>query len=157
MLNQSKSAAISKETDESIRYRLDRFDRQIGIEFDLIGHRMTWLMISQSFLFSTFATTISASTPPKSTKAVTTLQWLVSGVGILTALFVGLAILAAHQVISRLKPNRDELEKAASSRGFEVLGVESSSRDHFLGNLPSQVLPWVLIAAWVLLVIRILL
>jgi len=35
--------------------RLERIDEQIRMEYDLMGQRMSWMVISQSFLFSAIA------------------------------------------------------------------------------------------------------
>jgi hypothetical protein len=136
--------------DEDLRFRLTRCDTQIQVEFDLIGHRMTWLMTSQSFLFAAFA--VCVTTPqPRLLLLTKWLQFILSVVGVISALAVDLAIIAAHSVVERLKPVRQKLEKAARSKHFEALGVEVESREHRWGNLPSRILPGVLVVAWLLL------
>lgn len=140
-------------TEESCRFRLGRFDGQIRIEFELIGHRMTWLVISQSFLFSAFATTLGladrADGVGHATKA---LRLLLPWLGMLAALLAGIAIAAAHAVIIRLKGRRDDLEQEAERAfGYDRLGVSGSTWPHLFGNAASVLLPWVLVAVWAFL------
>ncbi len=134
---------------DDLRFRLTRCDSQIRIEFDLIGYRMTWLMTSQSFLFTAFTVCVNALQPHMIAKW---LQFVIPLVGLISACLVALSIRAAHRVIEKLKPARAALEKTASPK-FEALGVDVGSRDHADGNLPSRVLPWVLFSAWLLLLI----
>jgi len=136
-------------TGEDCRFRLTRFDTQLRIEFDLIGHRMTWLVISQSFLFSAFATALRSIEDEGTRHAVKVLRRLVPELGILSALLAGVAIIAAHMVILRLKRRRDQLEEIAEKEfNYERLGVGSSTWPHWLGNAASVVLPWLLIVVW---------
>lgn len=139
------------DSDENLRFRLTRFDQQICIEFDLIGHRMNWLMTSQAFLFAAFALCVT-TTSPRPTLAATWLQYLLPAIGAISAVLVGLAIFAAHRVIDRLKPARAILEGLATEAGFEKLGVDVHSSDHRTGNLPSLILPWTLASAWIVLI-----
>lgn len=143
-------ANITDVTDEDLRFRLVRCDAQIRIEFDLIGYRMTWLMTSQAFLFAAFTVCVTAP-QPRLRLLAEWLQFVLPSVGVISALVVALAILAAHRVVERLKPTREALEKLATLKGFETLGVGVESREHAWGNLPSRILPWVLVTAWLLL------
>jgi hypothetical protein len=56
------SAAPSKH--ELIKENLAHLERMIGHELGLIGTRMSWFAISQSFLFSAYVTTIGAIHKP---------------------------------------------------------------------------------------------
>ena len=85
---------------------------------------------------------------PSVAKAV---QYIVPIVGMLSAFLVALAIAAAHRVIERLKPVRQALEDLGTQRGYERLGVDTESRDHTFGNLPSKFLPWLVAASWAVL------
>jgi hypothetical protein len=136
---------------EDVRFRLTRFDQQIFAEFELVGHRMNWLMTSQAFLFGAFALCVTSNLPRA--QITLYLQFILLGIGIVSAGAVGLAILAAHRVVNRLKPMRAILEAKASAIGYENLGVDISSYDHRAGNLPPMVLPWMLIAAWLILLL----
>ena len=133
--------------DQMLQYRLSRFDAQIKLEFELVGYRMTWLMTSQSFLFTAFTVCVTAAAPPMPSVAKA-IQYIVPIVGMLSSFLVALAISAAHRVVERLKPARQSLEEIATLRGYERLGVDADSRDHASGNLPSKLLPWVLAASW---------
>lgn len=130
--------------EEMLRFRIKRLDDQIRVEFDLIGHRMTWLVISQSFLFSAVSLTVNNSVNPSAVKISELLRWLIPIIGIITCISVGLATFAARSVIDKLKSQRDPLESQ------EPIGVRSASWEHKIGNIPSVILPWVLCIAWFL-------
>nr|WP_315246665.1 hypothetical protein [uncultured Albidiferax sp.] len=136
--------------DHNLQFRLSRFDAQIKMEFDLIGYRMTWLMTSQAFLFTAFTVCVTAN-EPRMVSAAVAIQYIVPIVGMLSAFLVALAIGAAHDVVASLKPAREKLETIAERKGYEVLGVDTQSRDHWIGNLPSRILPWVLAGLWLVL------
>lgn len=135
---------------DMIQFRLTRFDAQIKMEFDLIGHRMNWLMTSQAFLFGAFGVAVT-STSSRNHLLTEWLLFLIPIVGGLTALVVGVAISAAHRVVKRLKPDRQKLEATAHLLGYEQLGVGVESLDHVAGNLPAHFLPWLLLIVWILL------
>jgi hypothetical protein len=131
----------------NLRFRLDRFDRQISIEFTLIGDRMNWLMTSQAFLFAAFAVCITAQSP-RFGWLVSLLEYMLVATGTVSAWLVGRAIRAAHTVVDGLKRKRARLEFEATAKGFEELGVDVSSVEHRAGNTPSLYLPWWLFAVW---------
>jgi hypothetical protein len=137
--------------EEMLRFRIKRLDDQIRVEFDLIGHRMTWLVISQSFLFSAVSLTVNNSVNPSAVKISELLRWLIPIIGIITCISVGLATFAARSVINKLKRQRDPLESQdPTDYQLESIGVRSSSWEHKIGNIPSLILPWVLCIAWFL-------
>jgi hypothetical protein len=81
---------------------LTRFDNLIKSEFDLVSHRMSWLMTSQAFLFSAFA--ISNVISGQRIKELTTiLLTIIPLLGITTSLLVKKSIKAAHGVVNDLK------------------------------------------------------
>src|SRR5690349_21138578 len=135
--------SLANPSTEDLKFRLTRLDHQIGFEHDIIGHRMSWLKISQSFLFSAFAISLSPGKIPLALEA-RTLQHLVPVVGLASALTVGLALLAGHQVVRRVQRDRDQLEQIAFARGLETFGTRVTRWNYTSGDLPSKVLPWIL-------------
>ena len=135
-----------------LRFRIKRLDDQIRVEFDLIGHRMTWLVISQSFLFSAVSLTVNNLVNPSAVKISELLRWLIPIIGIITCSSVGLATFAALSVITNLKEQRDNLEDKAKD-DLELIGVRITSWEHKIGNIPSLILPWILCIAWLLVLL----
>jgi hypothetical protein len=109
-------------------------------------------MASQAFLFTAFAICITVHMP-RLEHVTRWLYYIIPTVGVFSAFLVGVAIMAAHGVIEKiLKPAREKLEVIAVKRGYEKAGVAPDSRYHRVGDWPSKVLPWVLLAIWVLLI-----
>jgi len=131
--------------------RLKRLDDQIRMEYDLMGQRMSWMVISQSFLFSAVALTANNSVDPSMRKVLSLLRLLMPFVGILSCLFSMAAIFAARSVINRLKTLRNRLEdlfEQQNGDGFDRLGVRQTDWQHSFGNFPTSFLPLTLIGVW---------
>jgi hypothetical protein len=145
------------------QWRLQRFDNHIRFEFELIGHRMTWLMTSQSFLFAGYATMVSrlfplgtSGTPVSaapgaqsgSTAVVELLLWLIPFVGLVTALLAAVSVFAAKSVIRMFKEPRAKLEEKMKDYGYEQVGVPLSTWPHKLGGASSGFIPLFLLVVW---------
>ena len=113
---------------------------------------MTWLVISQSFLFSAVSLTVNNLVNPSAVKISELLRWLIPIIGIITCSSVGLATFAALSVINNLKRQRDDLEDKAKD-DLELIGVRITSWEHKIGNIPSLILPWILCIAWLLVLL----
>jgi hypothetical protein len=139
----SESSDKPTSLDEVLQFRLNRLDTEIRTAFDVLNQRITWLMISNSFLFSAF---ISLD---KSADIARYLRWLLPGLGVISALLVGIAAVGKHRIIKEVKRLRINAEKQASQFGCEQL--EGKTWPHRIINLPSQVLPWLLLLLWLLI------
>lgn len=141
--------------------RLKRLDEQIHIEYDLMGQRMSWVVISQSFLFSAIALTANSSVDISMRKVIELLRLLVPFVGILSCLFSMAAILAARSVINRLKSLRNSLEDSLNLQngedGFDKLGVRQTEWQHSFGYFPTSFLPFTLICVWLIILVAVIL
>jgi hypothetical protein len=80
--------------------QLTRLGMAIDKELTLIGERMSWLNISESFIFSAF--TVAVANREK-TKVLDIVACLMPLVGFLLALFVYPALLAADVTAKRLR------------------------------------------------------
>jgi hypothetical protein len=88
--------------------RLNMIDAQLRHEDDLIGLRMSWLVISQSFLFGTFATLVGLrSVVGKAAGAVQLLLLLIPAVGVFLPVLVLVAVGAATYAMSQWHAERD--------------------------------------------------
>lgn len=137
---------------EELSHRLTQIGRvsdAVKAEFDLIGTRMTWLVISQSFMFATFATAVANVALPDR-QFSTALKYLVCAIPILgatVAILVGLAIGAAHSVAIEMKNQRDDLIKQLPEY-LQIKLISSRDKAHQNGNLPAALVPWLLTLAW---------
>jgi hypothetical protein len=143
-----------------------RLDALLRTELDLITARVTWLVISQSFLFSAFA--IAAGN--KETAFLQYVLLLLTPIlGILISYLADAAVCAAHQVATDLNEFRLRLS------GFEVdeRGIPREAdeerrpdadahlnyylRNHRVnqtdgkGALPSKMIPRIFIGTWIIL------
>lgn len=134
---------------------LKRIDEQIRMEYDLMGQRMSWMVISQSFLFSAIALTANSSVEASMRKVIDLLRILIPFVGTLSCLFAIASIFAARSVINRLKNLRSSLEDTLYVQNnedkFYKLGVRQSEWQHSFGNFPTSFLPFTLACIWLII------
>ncbi len=90
--------------------RLNMIDAQLRHEDDLIGLRMSWLVISQSFLFGTFATLVGLrSVAGTAADAVRLLLLLIPSVGVFVPVLVLVSVGAATYAMSQWRAERDRI------------------------------------------------
>ena len=90
--------------------RLNMIDAQLRHEDDLIGLRMSWLVISQSFLFGTFATLVGLqSVVGKAADAVSLLLVLIPTVGVFVPVLVLVSVGAAAYAMSQWRAEHDRI------------------------------------------------
>jgi hypothetical protein len=129
--------------------QITRLHEGVKAEFDLGAGRMSWLMIAESFIFSAFATAVANYRPDH--QMARELAYLISVlpfVGMLLAVCVYVAILAAHRALDNLKTQRDRMMKRLP-RGLWIDLISSRTSVQWWGNLPTHVLPPVLFLIWV--------
>lgn len=130
--------------------QIGRVSDAVKAEFDLIGTRMTWLVVSQSFMFATFATA-AANAGTRTGPYLPVLKYLVVAtplLGFAVAAFVALAIKTAHAVAIDMKDQRDALILQLPE-ALQIRLVSSRDYAHSRGNLPATWVPWFLAAFWV--------
>jgi len=100
--------------------RLNMIDAQLRHEDDLIGLRMSWLVISQSFLFGTFATLVGLrSVVGKAAGAVQLLLLLIPAVGVFLPVLVLVAVGAATYAMSQWHAERDRICKLPEAENLD--------------------------------------
>lgn len=157
MANQPKVRPPGREVDcNQVFQKLQRLDAQIKIEYELIGHRVGWLLFANSFLLSAFV--LALSKEPKGAaydgRAVEMLLWLLPIFGVMACSLVFFGVVAAHISINQLKDKRDTLENSCDICGFEKLGVQQNDWKHVVGNLSPTLFPILLGLIWGLLLVR---
>jgi hypothetical protein len=117
----------------------------VGIdkELTLINERMTWLAISESFIFSAFTTAVSLR---NASKVIELLVGVLPMIGFLLAFFVYPAIFSANNVANILKAQRRRFELRLPEH-LRIDGI-ASRQAHFFGNLPAFAIPAMMIIVW---------
>jgi hypothetical protein len=150
---------MGPENDDLIgiwKYALDRIDKQLEIELNLISARMSWLVISESFLFNAF---VGAGgdyiKPPGVGMAI---QLVVAVMGFLIARFVNSAVSAALEVIDQRQVERGPMEQRllvlmkAADKAIALPSVSREDKRNQNGSIPAQRIPSLLMLGWVILV-----
>jgi uncharacterized integral membrane protein len=141
------------DSTQHVLAQLARIDDAISKEFSLVSERMTWLVISESFIFAAFTSAVANYRPEhKMALSLLFLVWILPLVGFLFALLVYPAILAAHVAAFKLKTLREELEVKLPQE-LQITLISSKNKEHFLGNIPPYAIPPIIILMWVVLVI----
>jgi hypothetical protein len=123
--------------------QLTRIGVAIDKELTLMSERMTWLVVSESFIFSAFT---GAAANHEKGMVLNTLTYLMPLVGSLLALLVYPALLAAHITAKRLKEERHQFElRLPDDLQVRLLAPK---REHFLGSVPAFVIPVMLFLVW---------
>lgn len=136
---------------------LGRLDAMIKTNLDLISHRMGWLLISQSFLFTAFALAAAHVQNPLADRlSLGIFVHLVPLLGLATALFVGLSLLAAMRVIWVMKATRAKIEATLTRPLEDAYGAASvprTSLTDWVGHAPALAVPSLFAAAWLYLLL----
>jgi ABC-type uncharacterized transport system fused permease/ATPase subunit len=132
-------------TDETAHLltQLTRIGCAIDKELSLINERMTWLVVSESFMFSAY--TMAIANHDKAL-VLNTLVFLMPIVGLLLALLVYPGLLAAHFTAKWLKEER-HLFELRLPKGLQVK-LLAPRRAHVLGSVPAFVIPVMLVTVW---------
>ncbi len=131
------------------RYRLVR--QQIEHEDNLISQRLSWLLGSQSFLFTAYAISLNGPAQMHSKQFESTVNLLIvllPVVAILSALLIWLAVLAGMWTMYKLRH---------SFLGHEIAGVppaQSTGVALVLGHFAPVFVPALFIVIWLLLMVR---
>lgn len=161
-----------------LRGNIERIEALVSHEYALIGNRMVWFAISQSFLFGSYATiatdgirlaSVFVNQPPGAPGAITVrlLLLVVPLVGLLFAYAALRSVRAASDVLEVLDPARGKILSQANEillrYGFDPLPVigDSMQRNSFdtrlgttirRGNFPQWLLPSSMIVVWLVTV-----
>jgi hypothetical protein len=128
--------------------QIARLGEGLKAEFDLIAGRMSWLVIAESFIFSAFATAIANYRPDHpAAGGLRFLAWVLPFVGMVLSLTVYVAILAALSSIDLLKSQRDRM-MAGLPVQLRIDLISAQSRQEWWGNLPTHVIPPILLLVW---------
>lgn len=128
--------------------QLARLADGVKAEFDLIAGRMSWLVISESFIFSAFGTAASSYRPDHPCAgALLYMIWVMPVLGMCLAVCVQVALIAAHRAIRILKNQRERMI-ARLPVPLHIDLISTNSREQWMGNLPTHVIPPLLFLIW---------
>ncbi len=112
---------------------------------------MTWLILSQSFLLSAFVNSVNGFEGVRT--ALRVLKDIHCRNPIIRhrcRVLITTAINSAHRAAETPKTQPDGL-KAGLSDDLRMKLISTSDWNHRAGNIPSQLIPWMIIAVWMLL------
>lgn len=128
--------------------QLTRIGVAIDKELTLMSERMSWLVVSESFIFSAF--TVAVANHDKSMILVAVVC-LMPIVGFLMALLVYPGLLAAHTTAKWLKEERRQFEWRLP--GDLQVKLRAPKQAHFLGSVPAFVIPVMLLLVWTVIIV----
>ena len=134
--------------------QLGRLDAAIEKEFTLVSDRMTWMSVSESFIFGAFVTAAVSYKPGTQQLGILiqTILFILPTLGLSIAFLAHQAIPAAHTAADRLKERREKIEDMFLG-ALRVELVSSKLHTHSLGNLPPKYLPPIIMLVWVALLL----
>jgi len=141
----------------NLKDRLARLDGHIRFEFDLTAQRLTYLAISESFLFSAY-TVIQANYDP--TKFVNNVYlqrvaFILPILGVALAAAALIAVIGAISMTRILKDERGALNGQSQAAGLGVDNrINSSCWQHKAGLVPAAVLPLAFLFGWLYIYLR---
>ncbi len=131
---------------EVVTYGLTALNNRIITEYSTVSERTGWLLVSQSFLMSAFATMANNITLCEQNRILVLNAIAFSGLGI--AVLLGSGIALTHRNCERLKVHRAKMELFASAYAIPPTGVAKTHPVHFLGHLATRALPSLAVAIW---------
>ena len=138
-----------------IKYIHKELSEQIDREFDLLGHRMNWLLMSSTFLFTATAIIFSSSkTGIYDEKVLGVLSNSLLIIGLIICVIAFISMRAALRVIKEWKVNRKTMEDQIKDEldvNFD-LTVPVTTKGNDEGNIPYWVLPLSIGTVWCLII-----
>lgn len=138
-------------------YALDRVDKQVEIELNLINARMSWLVISESFLFNAFVGAGNEGIRPPGVGLAIQVAMIV--IGFVIAKSVKAAVEAALEVIEDRKKERKPIEVSllammrehVANPALQLPSVYLDDPRHKSGTVPARYIPASVMYGWVAL------
>ena len=135
------------------RYKLVR--QQIEHEDNLVSQRLSWLLGSQSFLFTAYAITLNGPAQIRSKELeqhIGLLLLILPLVSIISAFLIWVAVLAGTWTMYKLR--RMYEREFVQFFGSRIPPVQSTGGALILGHFAPVILPAVFMVVWLLLMLR---
>jgi len=142
-------------SEDTLIAKLNMIAVQINHEDELIGVRVSWLVISQSFLFGTFASLVGLKgVAGHEAGAVTLLLNLIPLVGIFLPVLVLVAVGAATYAIWQWRAEHDRICKMDEAKQLDWPDLKHRGLVSLMGHLLPIVGSVGFLLAWLLLLIE---
>jgi len=140
--------------EESLTAKLNMIAAQMRHEDELIGLRMSWLVISQSFLFGTFATLVGLrGVAGTAADAVRLLLVLIPAVGVFLPVLVLVAVGAATYAISQWRAECDRICNLPEAKDLDWPSLRHSRLVTVLGHSLPIVASIGFLLAWLVILV----
>lgn len=139
-------------------------ESRIGHEIALIGHRIQWLVVSESFLFGAFATILASRTDSYgSSFSKAAIVYMLPILGMLLAMLAWISVLQALRVSEALLKTRGNIDRTLTKRiaslDWPHLGLKREGKGlrgtDFWGKTSAFCVPPLLAMAWLYLFLMI--
>ena len=147
-IKRMEDASLSQEL---LRTKHEMLAAEIKHEDNLIGQRMTWLVISQSFLFGTFVTLLGQANLRSERLALTLVGLVGLGMPTLVLISVGTAI----SVIWRWRLQQERLYELPGAKELDWPRLKNWKRTMMLGHLVPILVPLGFLIVWTVILVRI--
>ena len=148
-------STVTPAVDISPLERYQVFRNRIEHEDNLVMQRLSWLMASQSFLFTAYAIVTNGLTGAPTLAGnvyvnhLATLARIIPIVALLNSLLIAVSILGALKAIREL---RDEYRKHAEP--FTVIPLQTKPATRRLGLSAPVLLPLLFLGVWLFLLLQ---
>ena len=138
-------------SEDSLVARLNMIDAEIRHEDDLIGQRISWLVIAQSFLFGTLATLIGLRPIAGAEGTVRILLILIPLVGALLPVLVLVAVAAANYAMKQWRAEFERIREMPEARQLDWPHLRHRRLVTVLGHLLPIAVSVGFFLAWVVI------
>ncbi len=137
---------------EKDKYIHQQLSAQIDREFDLLGHRVNWLLMGNAFLFTAMAI-ISNKNPNGVFPYQKILRYALPIIGLIICIISFVSIKSALKIVKEWKVNRKTIEDKLVKSLDITFGLTNppTSDSHFNGNIPYWILPGCIGIVWILI------
>ena len=147
-----KKAGSDNPADDAasrLEFQLNRVDKQIDREAELIHNRLQWLLATQGFLLAGYFLKLPAGSPlEKPLPRILLFMGAISSITISISVFI--AFIAAWQ----MRPVRRQIEEELNAMGYSYLAVRRPNGVfNILGAIPPLVISLLIFVTWVLIAI----
>ncbi|MBD1999057.1 hypothetical protein H6F88_16375 [Oculatella sp. FACHB-28] len=128
---------------------------QISNEDDSMNQRVNWLIISQSFFFSGFATLLSSPPKPENDGYADLhdlLLWIIPGISLITSLLIYVGILTSLVYMASLRKSFQTYPSDNTTEHFPPIQGTTTTRR--LAQMPAVVVPLLFICTWIVLLVQ---
>lgn len=128
---------------------------QISNEDSSMNERVNWLIISQSFFFSGFATLLSSPPHPEDgsyAELHDLLLWIIPGISLVTSILIYVGILVSLVYMGDLRKLFQTYPQDNTTEHFPPIQGRTITRR--LAQMPAVVVPLLFICTWAVLLIQ---